>query len=85
MARLLASASGIVAWHLAPPPSGPRAAARRMRISAVPPAAAAPPAEALPVSAEGEGPESLFFVPGWPDDERLWDQQDFEAATAACT
>lgn len=29
----------------------------------------------LPVAAEGEGAETLFFVHGWPDDERLWDAQ----------
>jgi len=30
---------------------------------------------ALPVTVEGEGPETLFFVHGWPDDEHLWDAQ----------
>jgi len=29
----------------------------------------------LSVTREGNGPECLFFVHGWPDDESLWDAQ----------
>jgi len=29
----------------------------------------------LPVSVDGSGPETLFFIHGWPDDEHLWDAQ----------
>lgn len=32
-------------------------------------------AATLPVTVDGDGEESLFFIHGWPDSERLWDAQ----------
>lgn len=50
----------------------PRLAARAV---ASPGSAAAGDVAPLPVTAEGSGSETLFFVHGWPDDEHLWDAQ----------